>query len=158
MRSPKQNLNRISHRREPGAGSGGHLQATRVVSPWTGGVAIVALVLMGSCGTPVTILTIGTPSTAAPGVPFTVTVNALADGNPDKIFNMDVHFASSDSAAILPVDYTFTATDAGSHTFTNGITLMTPGTQTITATATFAPSITGTTSVTVQNAPDNRRH
>jgi hypothetical protein len=87
-------------------------------------------------------------------VPFTVTVTALANGNIDKIFNMDVHFTSSDSAAALPIDYTFTATDAGSHTFTNGITLMTPGTQTITATATFAHSITGTASVTVQNVSE----
>jgi len=87
-------------------------------------------------------------------VPFTASVTALANGNPDKIFNMDVHFTSSDSAAILPNDYTFTTTDAGSHTFTNGITLLTPGTQTLTATATFALSITGTASVTVQNALD----
>ena len=87
-----------------------------------------------------------------------MTVTALANGNPDKIFNMDVHFASSDSAAILPTDYTFTATDAGFHTFTNGITLTTPGAQTITATATFAHSITGTTTVMVQNALDQSPH
>jgi hypothetical protein len=108
---------------------------------------------MAACSTPVTILTVSAPSTAAPGVPFTVTVTARANGNIDKIFNMDVHFTSSDSAAMLPIDYTFTATDAGSHTFTNGITLMTPGTQTITATATFAHSITGTATVTVQSVP-----
>jgi hypothetical protein len=114
---------------------------------------MVAFMLLASCGTPDTILTVSAPSTATPGVPFTVTVNALANGKTDKIFNMDVHFTSSDSAAILPIDYTFTATDAGSHTFTNGITLMTPGMQTITATATVAHSITGKASVTVQNAP-----
>ena len=126
----------------------------RVMSRWTLAAATLVFVLMASCGTPVTILKVDAPSTATSGVPFSVTVSALADGNPDKIFNMDVHFASSDSAAILPNDYTFTATDAGSHTFTNGVTLMTPGTQTITATATFAHSITGAASVTVQNAPD----
>jgi adhesin/invasin len=113
---------------------------------------------MASCGTPVTILTVNTPSTATPGVPFTATVTALADDKLDKIFNMDVHFTSSDSSAILPADYTFTATDAGSHTFTNRITLMTLGTQTVTATATFAHSITGTAIVTVQNAPDKPSH
>lgn len=80
-------------------------------------------------------------------------MSALANGKPDKIFNMDVHFTSSDSAATLPIDYTFTATDAGSHTFTDGITLNTAGTQTITATATFAHSITGTATITVQSAP-----
>ena len=130
----------------------------RVVSLRTVGAAIVAFVLIASCGTPVTILTVRAPSTAAAGVPFTVTVTAIADGNTDKIFNLDVHFTSSDNAAILPIDYTFTGTDAGSHTFTKGITLMTLGTQTITATATFAHSITGTAIVTVQNVPDKPRH
>ena len=153
MRSLNENPNRMSRHPERGVGTDARLQARQIVSPWKLGAAIVAFVLMASCGTPVTILNVSAPSTATPGVPFTVTVTALADGNLDKIFNMDVHFASSDSAAILPTDYTFTATDAGSHTFTNGITLMTPGTQTITATATFAHSITGTATVTVQSAP-----
>jgi hypothetical protein len=153
MRSSNQNLNRISPHREFAVDSGARLQVVRVVPLCTVGAAIAALVLMGSCGTPVTILTVSAPSTATSGVPFTVTVTALANGKLDKIFNMDVHFTSSDSAAILPADYTFTATDAGSHTFTNAITLITPGLQTITATATFAHSITGIASVTVQNAP-----
>jgi hypothetical protein len=153
MRSSNQNRNCISRHGELGVSSDAPLQAMRVVSPFTVAAAIVAFVLMLSCGTPVvTILTVSAPSTATPGVPITVTVTALADGKPDKMFNMDVHFTSSDSAAILPNDYTFTTTDAGSHTFTNGITLMTPGTQTITATATFAHSITGTATVAVQNA------
>ena len=112
---------------------------------------------MVSCGTPVTLLVVSAPSNATGGVPFAVTVTAQADGNLDKIFNMDVHFSSSDNAASLPIDYTFTAADAGSHTFTNGITLMTAGKQTITATATFAHSITGTATVTVQNPPDDRK-
>lgn len=153
MRSSNHNLNRISHDRELTVDSGARLQVMPVVSLWTVSAAIAAFLLMASCGTPSTILTVSAPSSATPGAPLTVTVTALANGNIDKIFNMDVHFTSSDGAAILPTDYTFTATDAGSHTFTNGITLMTPGTQTITATATFAHSITGTASVTVQNAP-----
>ena len=127
------------------------------MSRWRVVVAVAAIVLMVSCGTPVTLLVVSAPSNATGGVPFAVTVTAQADGNLDKIFNMDVHFSSSDSAASLPIDYTFTAADAGSHTFTDGITLMTTGKQTITATATFAHSITGTATVTVQNPPDNRR-
>jgi hypothetical protein len=39
-------------------------------------------------------------------------------------------------AAPAPTDYTFTADDAGVHTFTGGATLVTPGDQTITATDT----------------------
>lgn len=158
MPSSNQNPDRLSHHCELGVDGSARLQPTRVGSPWTVGAAILALVLMASCGTPVTTLTVSAPSTATLAVPFTVTVTALANGHPDKIFNMDVHFASSDSAAILPRDYTFTATDAGSHTFANGITLMTPGAQTITATATFAHSITGTTTVVVQNALDQSPH
>lgn len=119
---------------------------------------MAALALVASCGTPVTILKVSALPTATAGVPFTVTVTALANGNLDKIFNMDVRFSSSDSAASLPNDYTFTATDAGTHTFANAITLNTPGTQAITATATFAHSITGTATITVQNPPDEARH
>jgi hypothetical protein len=43
-----------------------------------------------------------------------------------------VHFTSSDSAAILPADYTFTGGDAGVHTFF--ATLETPGIQSISIT------------------------
>lgn len=116
---------------------------------WALGVAVAGFLFTASCATPVTILTVSAPSTATAGSPITVTVTALANGNRDKIFNMDVRFSSSDSAAILPNDYTFTAADSGSHTFTGGITFMTPGAQSLTATATFAHSITGTANVTV---------
>ena len=153
MQPSNQNPNRVSQTLERDVCCSAHVQTIRVGWPWSLGAAIAVCVLMASCGTPATILNVSAPSTATAGVPFTVTVTALANSNRDTIFNMDVHFSSSDSAAILPNDYTFTATDAGSHTFPNGITLLTPGMQTITATATFAHSITGTASVTVQNGP-----
>jgi hypothetical protein len=54
-----------------------------------------------------------------------------------------VHFTSTDSQAILPVDYTFTAADKGTRVF--GAVLYTAGTQSITATQLFA-SVTGTQS------------
>ena len=51
--------------------------------------------------------------------------------------------------AVLPANYTFTAADAGTHTFT--VTLETAGTQSITATDTTTRAITGTrASITVQ--------
>src|SRR5262249_12750138 len=53
-----------------------------------------------------------------------------------------VHFASSDREADLPDDYTFTAADAGSHTFV--FVMQTAGAQSITATDTAAPTVTGT--------------
>ncbi len=76
----------------------------------------------------------------------------MVGGSRDTIINSPIHFTSSDSSAILPADYYFTANDAGSHTFTNGITLMTAGSQSITATVIGASGINGTANVTVSAA------
>src|SRR4029077_19688479 len=65
-----------------------------------------------------------------------------------------VHFTSSDtrSGVALPADYTFLAADKGVHTFTNGVTLVSAGSQTLTATDTSNGSVTGTATVTVNPA------
>src|SRR5205814_3131897 len=60
-----------------------------------------------------------------------------------------VHFTSTDGAATLPVDYTFTGGDAGAHTFTNGFILRTPGSQIVTSQDTLQPTITASNGVTV---------
>ena len=73
----------------------------------------------------------------------------MVGANRDTVINSPVHFTSSDSAAVLPPDYYFTANDAGSHTFINGVTLITDGSQTITGTDIGAPGINGTASITV---------
>jgi hypothetical protein len=73
----------------------------------------------------------------------------MVGGSRDKIINSSIHFTSSDRAAVLPGDYYFTANDAGSHTFTNAVTLMTAGSQSITATAFGASGLNGTANVTV---------
>jgi len=86
------------------------------------------------------------------GIPFTITVTAVAGGSLDRIFNNDIHFTSSDKTAVLPADYTFNAGDAGSHLFVGGITLMSIGDQRITATVPVAHSITGTVNVIVSTA------
>jgi hypothetical protein len=96
-------------------------------------------------------LEISASSSAIAGTPLAVTVTAMVGRSRDRIFNSPIHFTSSDSAAILPADYFFTGTDAGSHTFT-GVTLMTPGSQSITATDIIAPSITATVNVPVSAA------
>jgi WD40 repeat protein len=62
---------------------------------------------------------------------FTVTAK-YADGSIDTHYIGSIHFTSSDPQAVLPPDYTFTAADAGVHTFST--TLKTAGTQSITAT------------------------
>jgi hypothetical protein len=58
-----------------------------------------------------------------------------------------VHFTSSDALAVLPANYTFTATDAGSHTFT--VTLKTDGTDSISVADLTTPTIQGSASVTI---------
>ena len=50
-----------------------------------------------------------------------------------------VEFTSSDSGAVLPVTYTFTAADQGSHTFS--AVFETAGTQSLTATDVASPGI-----------------
>jgi hypothetical protein len=82
------------------------------------------------------------------GTPFSVTVTALdAAGNAASGYRGTVRFSSTDAGATLPASYTFTATDAGVHTFTNGVTLVTAGSQTLTLTDGV---LTGSTAVTVQ--------
>jgi hypothetical protein len=85
----------------------------------------------------------------------------LADGNIDTNYTGTVTFSTSDQdpGVVLPADYTFTADDAGVHTFTDtGLgetTLITPGDQTLTVTDTADDSIVGnaTITVTTENTP-----
>jgi streptogramin lyase len=62
-------------------------------------------------------------------------------GNPVPGYRGTVHFSSSDTQAILPADYTFLSSDNGVHTF--AVTLKTAGSQTITASDTVSPGMTG---------------
>jgi adhesin/invasin len=59
-----------------------------------------------------------------------------------------VHFSSTDSTAILPRNYTFTAADRGKHTF-SGLVLRKRGYQRITITDTHNSSLTASVSVDV---------
>src|SRR5207253_2563189 len=83
-----------------------------------------------------------------------VTVTAKdANGNTATGYTGTVKFTSSDGQAVLPANYTFVAADNGAHTFTNGVTLKTAGTQSITATDTVTATITGSQSgITVSAA------
>jgi hypothetical protein len=94
----------------------------------------------------------GFPSTITAGASGSFTVTAkYADGTTDTHYTSTVHFTSSDSQAILPADYTFTAADAGVHTFS--ATLKTSGTQSITATDKTSASLTAAdTGITVNPA------
>jgi hypothetical protein len=88
------------------------------------------------------------------GSPFDVTVTALdAYGRIANGYTGTITFTSSDTSpeAVLPANYTFTSVDAGVHTFTGGVTLVTAAGQMITVTDTANSSLSG--SVTVSVAP-----
>ncbi|MFL6244606.1 MAG: hypothetical protein ACJ74H_01175 [Thermoanaerobaculia bacterium] len=60
-----------------------------------------------------------------------------------------VHFTSTDGAATLPTNYTFTGGDAGVHTFPAGFTLRTAGSQVVTVTDIAVTTNTTSAGVTV---------
>lgn len=112
--------------------------------------------LQGDCVSSPPIFDVGAPAVAAPGSAFnaSLTIRTTA-GNfttPITGYTGTVHFTSSDTGAVLPADYTFTATDAGAHTFS--FTLNTLGNQTITATDTHSGGFNGTTTTNVNTNAD----
>jgi hypothetical protein len=115
----------------------------------SGAISVMAAVSPGLA----THFSISAPASATAGSPFSITVTALDSfNNSCPLYAGTAHFTSTDGAAVLPTDYTFTAGDAGVHTFTNGVTLKTAGTKSVTVTDTAASSITGSASVTVNPA------
>ena len=99
----------------------------------------------------------GFPSPTIAGVSHTVTVTAMdAADNTVTGYIGTVHFTSSDGAAVLPADYTFTAADLGTHQF--DVTLNTAGTRSIGATDTATSTITGAqTGILVTTAGTTRQ-
>jgi streptogramin lyase len=100
---------------------------------------------------PAVALQIVAPASAASGVAFDVTVIAQDPyGNTDTNYAGTVTISTSDPdpGVVLPPDYTFQASDAGMVTFPGGVTLITLGDQTLTATDTVS-GVTGTATVTV---------
>lgn len=71
---------------------------------------------------------VSAPTASTAGDTFNVTVTALNSlGAVGTSYSSTVHFSSSDALAGLPADYTFTADDAGVHTFT--VTLKSAGSR-----------------------------
>ncbi len=96
-------------------------------------------------------LSLAFPSNVTAGTPFSLKVTVLdAWGNPVKNYFGTIHFADTVAASGLPADYTFTAADAGVHSFT--VTLSTAGAQTISATDLLDPSLTTNTTVSAKAA------
>jgi photosystem II stability/assembly factor-like uncharacterized protein len=101
---------------------------------------------------------ISAPAGSTAGNAMDVSVTALDPyNNIDVNYQGTVHFTTSDggAATVLPPDITFTAADAGVHTFPGGVTLVTAGSQTITVTDTVT-GISGTASIAVTaGTPDH---
>jgi hypothetical protein len=98
-------------------------------------------------------LTVAATSPETAGAAFNVTVTALDGGNNVATgYTGIVHFTKSDAGAgsAVPANYSFNGGDAGVHTFS--VTLVTAGSQTVTATDTVTASITGTATITVNAA------
>jgi sugar lactone lactonase YvrE len=84
----------------------------------------------------------GFPATVTAGAGASLTVTAIdAYGNVTTGYTGTVHFSSSDSQAVLPANYTFTAADAGTHSFS--ATLKTAGSQSLSVQDTVQSSISG---------------
>jgi len=95
------------------------------------------------------LLVVTGPSNATVGVAFSITVTLYdAYGNVATGYTGTVHFKSSDGKASLPSNYTFKASDRGTHTF-SGMVLKTKGKQSITATDTLFSTITGSLNLNV---------
>lgn len=99
---------------------------------------------------PTVTLLLSLPDTMGAGDATAATLTAYDQNyNAATGYRGTVHFTSTDGSATLPVDYTFTAGDAGVHTFPAGFTLRTTGSQIVTFTDTLVPTITGSDGVAV---------
>ncbi|HKI27454.1 MAG TPA: chitobiase/beta-hexosaminidase C-terminal domain-containing protein [Candidatus Sulfotelmatobacter sp.] len=95
--------------------------------------------------------TLSAPANVLAGTPFTVTLSVQSSTGAalSPPYEGTVEFTSSDSAAVLPPNYTFTPNDNNTHTFSNAAVLKTTGAQTITATDTHSGGFTGSAQVGV---------
>jgi adhesin/invasin len=117
------------------------------VTATASGVAIPASFSLTNSPGPATTLSLGAyPTSVVAGASYSLTVTARdAGGNVAPTYTGAIHFTSNDAAASLPINYTFTANDAGVHTFS--MTLRTVGTgRSVTATDMASSAITGTAS------------
>ena len=111
----------------------------------TGSITGTSAIIAVSAGV-ATHFVVAAPGVANAGTAFSVTVTAKDQyNNVATGYLGTAHFTTTDAGAVtLPADYAFVAGDAGVHVFNNAFKLATPGTQTVTATDTVTPAITGT--------------
>ena len=122
------------------------ISGTDIAKATITGKLSIAVVAAGAAA-----LSLDSPSSTTVGGTFTVKVT-LRDqfGNVATGYRGAVHFSTSDPlpTVMLPGDYTFTASDAGSHTFS--VQLWTPGNQTLTARDKSKSTLSDTNSITVR--------
>jgi hypothetical protein len=106
----------------------------------------------GGSASGMTMALTGLPSTMMPSTPATVHVAVSnKDGTPATGYTGSIAFTSTDAAATLPQQYTFTAADAGAHDFM--LALNTAGAQTVTATDTTDSGLTASADTMVVAGP-----
>jgi photosystem II stability/assembly factor-like uncharacterized protein len=122
---------------------------TRTLTATAGGVTGATAQVAVTPSTGAALLLLEAPPAATAGQPFAVTVTVLdAFGNANEGYRGTVRFSSTDGLATLPANYTFTAADAGAHTFP-GVTFRSAGTRTLIVTDTANGSIKASAPVAV---------
>ena len=121
------------------------------------GTPIANLVIGGLIGstdtTSITHFGVSSTSVTVPGSSFSITVTALSLLNQVVTsYQGTVHLSSTDlgTGVVLPANYTFTTSDHGVHTFT-GLSLVTPGSQTLVVCDVISRAVAGTATVSVIN-------
>lgn len=124
------------------------LSATDSVNSSRTGAATVAVSPAAAAS-----LQLSAPSGATAGSAFSFTVTALdAYGNVASGYRGTVAFSSSEPGATLPGNHTFTAGDAGVHTFTTAAIFDRAGTQTLSLADTALGTLTAAANVAVSAA------
>jgi len=111
--------------------------------------------LQNDCVSAPPVFNMTTPSAGVgPSQSFNVTLTIQSSVAPFTLtgYTGTVHFTNPDTQAILPADYTFLPSDAGSHQF--AFTLKTLGDQTISVVDTHSSGFTGSATVNVNTTPD----
>jgi len=110
--------------------------------------AVQSISLSGSSTeTPTGYTVTGLASTVTAGAIQTITVAAAKDSSVVTSYAGIAHFTSSDPKAVLPADYTYTASDAGQHTFS--VTFKTAGSQSVSIVDAQNANIIGAEAATV---------
>jgi hypothetical protein len=126
------------------------------------GVVRTRGVNIGAYQASATAFVLSAPKMVPSGVPFDVTVTAVDPFAQVAVGYLGtVTFSTSDHDphVVLPADYTFKPSDAGQVTFPGGVTLITPGDQTLTVTDKADNTLTGSAVVTVgSTAPGAEPH